>query len=205
VKRLSWHAIATLLLTAGILAVASCTPQSKPHSTDGGTTVVSVTPGEAGGMIEDKFTVSATISAVNSSSRSVTLTGDDGSKATFKVPPEVRNFDQINRGDKVSATISERMVVFVRSGGADPSVARAAALAAAPKGAKPGAMVAETYEIVATITSIDTAKRTAMLQFADGQTRTVPVRADVDMSRYKVGDSVVIRVTATLSVLVEKP
>ena len=39
------------------------------------------------------------------------------------------------------------------------------------------------------------------LKFADGRTHTVPVRFDVDLSRYKVGDSVIIRVTSTLSVL----
>jgi len=56
-------------------------------------------------------------------------------------------------------------------------------------------MVADMYEIVASVKSIDSANRTAILQFSDGQTRTVHVRPDVDLSRYKVGDSVVIRVT----------
>ncbi len=93
----------------------------------------------------------------------------------------------------------------MRSGSEEPSVTHAAALATAPKGAKPGAMVAEMYEIVASVKSIDSANRTAILQFSDGQTRTVHVRPDVDLSRYKVGDSVVIRVTSALSVLVENP
>jgi len=66
-------------------------------------------------------------------------------------------------------------------------------------------MVADMYEIVASVKSIDSANRTAILQFSDGQTRTVHVRPDVDLSRYKVGDSVVIRVTSALSVLVENP
>jgi hypothetical protein len=198
---------------AAFLALAPCAPGAlaQPAPTtrdssgaDGGGTVT-IEPGEAGGVVEDTFSVTVTVTAIDPSTRSVTLAGEDGSKATFTAPPEIRNFDQIHVGDKVNATIAERLVVFVRSGTTQPSVSHAAALARAPKGAKPGALIAETFEIVATVKSIDTEKRTATLQFADGQTKTVPVRRDVDLSRYKVGDSVVIRITKALSVLVAKP
>ena len=89
-----------------------------------------------------------------------------------------------------------------RRDGAEPSVSHVAALSSAPKGDKPGAMVAEVYEIVATVQSIDTVARTATLKFPDGQSRTVAVRPDVDLTRYAAGDSVVIRVTASLAILV---
>jgi hypothetical protein len=144
------------------------------------------------------------VSDIQKSSRKITLIASDGTTGTFTAGPQIRNFDQLRVGDKVTATISERLVVFVRSDGTDPSITHAAALSAAPKGAKPGAIVAEMYEIVATVKSIDPAKRTATLQFGADQA-VVQVRQDVDLSRYKVGDSVVIRVTAMLSVLAESP
>jgi hypothetical protein len=43
------------------------------------------------------------------------------------------------------------------------------------------------------------------LKFADGTTRQFLVRPDVDPSRYKVGDRVVIRVTSSLSLLAARP
>ena len=71
------------------------------------------------------------------------------------------------------------------------------------KCAKPGATLAQSYEVVAKVAAIDAGNHTADLTFTNGQTKTIPVRADVELSRYKVGDSVVIRVTESLSVLVK--
>jgi hypothetical protein len=123
----------------------------------------------------------------------------------FTARPEIRNLEQLQAGDKVEATLIERLKVFIRTGGEDPTVAHSASLARAPKGAKPGVMAGEVYEIVAKLKSIDRDNRTVSLLFADDQTRTVPVRRDVDLSRYSVGDNVVIRVSLALSVVTKKP
>jgi len=64
-------------------------------------------------------------------------------------------------------------------------------------------MVAEETKVVARVKSIDPASRRAELEFADGTVRSVPVRQDIDLSRYKVGDNVVIRSTTALTVLAE--
>jgi len=189
------------------LVLASCTSEKKTEPSSsmaaaGGRTVT-VQPGEAGGVVEDSYSVSATVTSLDRATRQVTLTAGDGSRTKFIAGQEIRNLDQLHEGDKVTATISERLVIFVRTDGEDPSVTHASALVTAPKGAKPGAMAAEKYEVVAKVKSIDTANRIAVLQFTDGDTRKVKVRPDVDLSKYKVGDSVVIRVTAMLSVLAE--
>jgi Cu/Ag efflux protein CusF len=192
-------------LSVGILTLASCEPKEPPTSTHEESRHVDAKKGEAGGVVTDTFIASTVITDIDRESRKVTLATESGGKASFTAGPEIRNFDQLKVGDKVSATVMERLVVFVRSGDDVPSVTHSAALAAAPRGAKPGALVAELFEVVATIKSIDTANRSAVLLFTDGLTITVPVRSDVDLSRYKVGDSVVIRVSETLTVLVNKP
>ena len=189
------------------LVLASCNSEKKTEPSSSmaaaGSRTVTLEPGEAGGVVQDTYSVSATVTSLDRATRQVTLTTADGSRTKFIAGQEIRNLDQLHEGDKVTATISERLVIFVRTGGEDPSVTHASALVTAPKGAKPGAMAAEQYEIVAKVKSIDTANRIAVLQFADGETRSVKVRPDVDLSKYKVGDSVVIRVTAMLSVLAE--
>lgn len=223
-------AAAVIGMSLAIMGMWSCTQEKKPEAqataagdstakpeaktaaaglgSGDSLTTLDITPGEAGGVLEDTFTASAKVSAIDPATRKVTLAADDGSSATFTAGPEIRNFDRLHVGDTVTATVNERLVVFVRSssgGGDPPSVSHAAALARAPKGAKPGALIGESFEIVATIAAIDPDQRTATLKFFNGETRTVPVRADVDLSRYKVGDSVVIRITEALSVLVQKP
>lgn len=186
------------------LFLASCAEKKTEPSSNavnGSSRTVTMEPGEAGGVVEDKFSVTATVSSIDRATRQVTLTGSDGSRTRFIAGPEIRNLDQLHEGDNVTATISERLVIFVRSDSEDPSMTHASALVTAPKGAKPGAMSAEKYEIVAKVKSIDTSSRICVLQFSDGSTRTIKARPDVDLSKYKVGDSVVIRVTATLWVL----
>lgn len=202
---------AVIGLSVGLVSLCSCNCDKKPEekqpsaSSDSGagSAMVMTSPGEAGGVAQDSFTVSAKVTEVEKKTREIELTSEDGSKATFVAGPEIRNFDQIREGDTVTATVTERLVVFVRSDGEDPSVTHASALATAPKGAKPGATLAQSYEVTAKVTAIDSAKRTAELTFSNGQTRTIPVRKDVELSRYKVGDTVVIRVTEALTVVVK--
>jgi hypothetical protein len=181
----------------------STVPQATKASAGGGTSAMSYAPGVAGGVLDETFKASATVSAVDPTTRKITLTTDDGTQGSFTAPPEVRNFDQIHAGDKVNATVNQQVAIFVDRD-REASATHVSAAARAPKGAKPGALVAEAFEVVATVTSIDTASRRATLKFVDGQTKTVPVRKDVDLSRYKVGDSVVIQVMQQLTVLVDK-
>jgi len=74
----------------------------------------------------------------------------------------------------------------------------------APRGAKPGGLVAEAVQVTGTITAIDPGKRTATLRFEDGTTRTLPVRRDVNLSQRKVGEKVTFRVTEMLAITVQK-
>jgi Cu/Ag efflux protein CusF len=208
-----------VLTIAFLAAMVSCTSEKKApdkeakaispdvnqDSTGGGTSSVSYTPGEAGGMAEETVSASATVKAIDPATRKITLSTQDGNQATFTAPAEVRNFDQIRVGDKLNATIHQRLVVYVDRDEREPSAVHAAALAKAPQGAKPGAIVAENFEVIATVTAIDSASRRATLRFSDGQTKTIPVRQDVDLTKYKVGNSVVIQITQELALLVEAP
>jgi len=203
-----------VLLALGLLGVgASCTSDKKDQAktadaqasaeTAKGDSGMKYTPGVAGGTLEETVQGTATVAAIEPATRKITLTTDDG-KATFTAPETMQNFDQLKVGDKVNATLKEQLVIFVDQG-RDPSAVRSAVLSRSPKGAKPGAIVAETFEVVSTVKSIDKESRLATLQFMDGQTRTIAVRPDVDLSKYKVGDSVVIRITQQLTLLAEKP
>jgi hypothetical protein len=66
-------------------------------------------------------------------------------------------------------------------------------------------VAAETMQVTATVTAIDPEKRTATLRFEDGSARTFPVRRDVNLSRRKLGEKVVFRVTELIAISVKKP
>ena len=207
-----------VLLFVTLLSAVSCSaqkpadhatqPSAPPTTSDAsalGATIVTVKPGEAGGVIQETFTASAAVTAIDAPTRQVTLKASDGHQATFIAGPEVRNFDQLKVGDTITATVSQKLVVFVQSNGGPPTATHAAALASAPLGAKPGVLAGRGFELTATIKAIDSANRTADLQFVDGSIKTVPIRPDVDLTQYKVSDTVVIQVTQTLSILAETP
>jgi translation elongation factor P/translation initiation factor 5A len=190
-----------VVMPAAMLALTSCssTPQGE------GTTMVAAQKGVPGGVIVDTYKVTATVTAVDAASRKVTLAMADGAKTTVKAGPEVVNFDQIQVGDQVKATVAEQLVVFVRKNGEPASDGEAAAVALAPVGAKPGVLMANTVEVTAKVEALDLEHRKATLRFPDGTSKTFKVRKDVDMTKAKLGDEVVIRTTEAVAITVEKP
>src|SRR3954469_11185140 len=120
VKDLSKRLAAITILTAGTLIAASCSsdkkgaPDALEASTGSSQTSNSKTKaGEAGGTEEQTFSVSVRVTAIDHATRQLTLLADDGSQASFIAGPEIRNFDQILVGDKVTATVKEKLTVFV--------------------------------------------------------------------------------------------
>jgi hypothetical protein len=72
-------------------------------------------------------------------------------------------------------------------------------------GEQSGILKAETVEKTATITAINLNRGEATLQFADGTTREITVRRDVNLFGLKVGDEVVTRTRWAAVLNLEKP
>jgi hypothetical protein len=157
-----------------------------------------------GGIFVNTVDVSARVTAINKAKRKLTLLAPDGEKYPVTVGPEAVNFDQIKVGDLAKATVTEELVIFMDDEGAPSGEGEAGVVALAPKGAKPGGIVAQTAQVIGTVVAIDRTKRTATLRFDDGTTETFPVRDDIDLSQHEVGERVVFRVTEMIAISVEK-
>jgi len=210
---------------ATALAVAGCSSESKNSEQTGmgaaqveqgqtrsasgqepSSQSISVRSGVPGGVVVQTYEQTATVSQIDKETRKLTLTLHDGTQTTVKCGPEVENFDQIQLGDKVKATLTEQLVVFVRERGeAPPSPDTANPVPVAPTGAKPGVLMADTEEITGKVTDIDIQNHKATVQFPDGRAKTFRVRQDVDLSKEKIGETVVLRSTETMAIRVEKP
>jgi len=200
----SKDALVVLAVLAGLLTLISCTSVSAPPPTEA-SRASAYQEGVPGGVVVNTVDVSARVSAIDKANRKVTLLGPDGEKFTVKVGPEAVNFDQIRLGDLVRATVTEELVVYLGEEGTPSGEGEAGVVALAPKGVKPAGLVAQVTQVTATVTAIDRTKRTATLRFDDGSTKTYPVREDIDLSRRKVGERVVFRVTEMIAISVEKP
>ncbi|MGH7177365.1 MAG: hypothetical protein ACREJC_08300, partial [Tepidisphaeraceae bacterium] len=149
-------------------------------------------------------TQTATVEAVDAIKRTVTLKTSDGVMAMIHCGPQVVNFDQIQVGDQVHATVLDRLVVFVGKPGS-PSIDDGLMIARAPKGSKPGVLICEITSINDKIVSIDAQNRTVTLKGIEGKPQTFKVAPDVDLSNVKAGDELVVRCTSGLALMVEKP
>ena len=198
------NSLVEFAVLAVVFTLTSCTSVSTlpPAETSSASAYQEGVPG---GIIVNTLDVSARVTAIDKANRKATLLGPDGKTFTVKAGPEYVNFDQVGVGDWVNLTVTEELVVYLDEGGESGNDESAALVALAPKGAQPGGLIAETTQITGTVTAIDPEKRTATLRFEDGSTKTFPVRSDVDLTKRKLGEKVVFRITEMIAISVEKP
>lgn len=195
-----WRWLGCLLLAGGFGFSTSLFADGKSKETI-------ITKGEPGGLLVETTELSATVVMVNKSTREVTMVDPQGRKKTYRAGPEVRNFDQIEPGDRVRAALTEQYLSFVRKPGSEmPASAEQVRqkVVVAPKGAKPSVLIVNTSEHTGRVHSIDTKKRMATIVFADGRRQTFKARPDVDMTRHGVGAEVVFRTTESVAVSITK-
>jgi hypothetical protein len=163
-------------------------------------------PGAApAAVVADTVTSTAKVASIDRVNRKVTLRSDDGKEETLTLGPEVRNFDQIEVGDTVTAEYVEAIAVFVRAPGEPPSGAALSTVQVAPKGQKPGATMMQQSEITVTIDDIDYAKRTARLRNVEGKVRQINIDERIqNLERFKKGDEIIVRHTEALAIAVIK-
>ena len=145
------------------------------------------------------------LSAIDYANRNMTLVGPDGKKFDIKAGADVVNFDQLQEGDLLKFTLTEELVVYLDKEGEPIPDESTKTVVLAPKGARPGGVIADTTQVTATIMVIDSSGHTATVQFADGSSKTFPIRQDIDLERFTVGEKVVFLVTQMLAIKVEKP
>ncbi len=188
------------LLAVAIMAATSCTGIEPDTDTQ-----TKVSQGVPGGTVVQTSRIDATVTAIDSANRKVTLVTRKGEKFKVSAGPEVDNFDRIRIGDQLKVTYVEELIVRMAKPGEKTEDTGEAVFDIAPRHAKPGIMTSETYQVTATVAAIDPKKHKATLRFPDGHTRKFDVRPDVDLTKHKVGEKVVIRTTETFAIKMEKP
>jgi len=179
---------ALLALPAALLVFTSCS-SNPPDST-------------RAAVMLDTVSGTATVQSINASDRTVVLQHEDGSKTTYQCGPDIRNFDQIKVGDKVTATVAESVaLMLVKGGGVPTGVGATTAMVRAPVGNKPGGKIVDSVGFIARVVSVDADHRLVTLQTADGN-QTVKVGPDINLANVKAGDDVGVRVTRAIAIAV---
>ena len=190
---------AMLALTLGACAGPVAAPPSPVVAGD-----VQESPGKV--QANQAVTVSATVKDIDQKSRVVTLLTANGDEVVFRAGPEVRNLAQVRRGDQVQATYYQSVVIQVlKPGTAQPGVTVASDADRAKLGEMPGAAVAQSATVVATVVDVDREHHTVTLKGPKGNVRTLPVRNRVHLDAVRKGDLVEATYTEALGIAVTPP
>jgi hypothetical protein len=192
-------AIHSMLIVAAVASVGlpAIAQQPKVQSAD----TFASTPGR--GEATRTVRVSATVTAIDKPTRTLTLKGADGNTFPLVAGPEVRNFDQIQVGSEVTVGYLEALAIELKKGGGG-KVERVDSSTAtrAETGAQPSGMAARKVTATGDVIALDAATQTATLR---GPNRTVTLRVP-DPKQFKliaVGDQMQITYTEAVAVSVE--
>jgi len=142
-----------------------------------------------------------TVEAIDYDSRSIALTGADGKTEFFHASPEVRNFNQIKKGDTVKVEYSTRLHVCLQTSPQAPVTDVTMAAARAELGQKPGGVLYRNVQTQATVLAIDLATRVVTLRFMTGGHITLTADKKLpDLDKVNVGDTVLFDYTEALSI-----
>jgi hypothetical protein len=154
----------------------------------------------SGGRVEQ---ASATITAIDTANRTISLKGKSGEVDTIKVGPEVKNFAQLKVGDVVTVTFSQGLVLSLQAPDAKPVEPSVTVQGEAAKaGAKPGGDAKATLKGTVTVTAIDMATRIVSLTGPEGRVFKVKAGKEIALEKLKVGDKVLAEYSETVAVAV---
>ena len=143
----------------------------------------------------------ATVTAIDPSTRTVTLKTEDGQTTDVVAGSAVKNFDQIKVGDVVKATYTESIAFQVvpegTAGGASQSMNRI------PGGAEVGQQVTTSFKV----SSVDPATNTLWVTLANGNTKKIQVqdpKAQERLKTLKPGNVVAVTYSESMAIQLEK-
>ena len=144
----------------------------------------------------------ATVEAIEASSRTITLKKPDGTFVTIVAGPEVKRFQEVKLGDKVTARYYDNVVIRVKRPG-EPDVDTQGKSATSSGLALPGGTKATQRTVTATITAIDMNAPSITFAGPNNWKYSSKVQDKSALSTVKVGDKVDILWTEALLVSVE--
>jgi hypothetical protein len=162
--------------------------------------VISSSPGKVSASAAVEIT--ATVTAIDKGTRTVTLKGPKGRVLDVMAGDEVRNFDQIRVGDNVVVQYVEALTLELKKSKGTPDATVSGAAARAAPGQRPGGAVGREIVVLADVVAVDEAKSTISLKGPRGNVVDLKVQDPGHFKVVKVGDQVEAVYTEAIAVAV---
>jgi hypothetical protein len=192
----------SLFVAVCILSAALAGCASKPEMDK--TVTTNYKPGVPGGSYVETYQTSAKLVAIDSTQRQMSFQAPDGSTNTFIAGPKFQNFESYSVGDQVNVKVARELTAWFAPE-TPPASANVGDFVRNQPDVKPGVLRAPPKEITATVLAVNPEKQEVTLQMSDGRTATFEVRKDIDLTQVKVGTAGVIRTSAAMALMMEKP
>jgi hypothetical protein len=146
----------------------------------------------------------ATITAINPTTRVVTLKDAAGNIEDIQCGPEIKRFGELKVGDSVTFSYHAAVVAAIVKGAAAIGD-KAEVGAVRGQGAKPSGAITSQHHASATIEAIDPSVPSIKVKLADGHSMNALVADRKNLEGVKVGDKISVTFTEALMVTVEAP
>ena len=148
----------------------------------------------------------AAVDRVDARTRTIVVRGPDNKPQTLQLGPEVQNFAQIRRGDRVRLHYEEAVAVRLAPRGSQVAPETVVGAARAERGARPAAGTVAATRAQVRITAVDAANNTVSFVGPSRVERTAAVRAPElreFLKTLRVGDRVDVAVVEAIAIRVE--
>jgi len=195
-KKMLWICSAVGLLTAITTQIPAQDEKEKSDAAKKGD--------ESNLVVAKTNVVKATVEEIDHAKRELTLKDAKGDEHKMKVSEEVKNLDQVKKGDQVAIGFYQSIGLSVHKPGEAPPAAKADAVIVAEKGQKPGGLAVQTTQKTVTVEDIDYSTREVTLKGSDGKTMKITAGDKVKrLEDVKKGDRIVATYTEALAVSVK--
>ena len=185
----------TLLVPAAWLGLAGCkTPPANPLATQD-------CPSLAGGrMVIQTSREKAVVTSLAANKSELALRCSVGTTTRCKVAPQVENLTQLQVGEKVEATLSDAVAIFLVKNGPPPDAGAGVTVTGSAEAGRPGSVVLLTTDSRAKVINVDRSYRLLKLEYADGSRKEYKVKMPDTLENVAKGDEAVVRTLEPLAI-----
>jgi len=178
-------------LVVGTLAIAALASMPRPAMTQVRT------------LTAETRTETGTVEAIESSTRTITLRKSDGTLVETVAGPDIKRFDEVKLGDKITASYYDTIILRMHRPGEVDVNSKAASTTGSGQ-ALPGGTRAKQRTMSVTIASIDPKVPSVTFTGPNGWKYSSKVQDTEALAKVKVGDKLDIVWTEAVLVSVER-
>jgi Cu/Ag efflux protein CusF len=181
-----------------LAALVAAAPPAPAQVTESSSTA----PGSAKAVQTVRTT--ATLVGLDAATRTVSLKRADGKIVDVHVGDEVKNFDKLKVGDKVTAEYTRALSLDLKKGAVGAARrSESTEVKRAPPGAAPSATVGSKVTILADVIAVNQKDKVVTLRGPQGHVVDLMVQDPDQLKRVKQGDQVEAVYTEALAIAVE--